>query len=105
MPLDSVPALVAAVRRVALLDDEQLRQLAAQVHADADSLAGELVGRSWLTQYQARQLLCGHGDELVLGPYLVLDRLGRGGMGQVYKARHRPMNRVVALKVVRPDLV
>jgi serine/threonine protein kinase len=40
-----------------------------------------------------------------LGPYRILDRLGSGGMGQVYKAEHILMKRVVALKVIAPHLV
>src|SRR5262249_31434855 len=38
--------------------------------------------------------------ELVIGNYEVLDRLGAGGMGTVFKARHRRMKRIVALKVL-----
>src|SRR5262249_57280030 len=37
--------------------------------------------------------------------YRVLELLGRGGMGTVYKAWHRFMDRPVALKIVNPDLV
>jgi tRNA A-37 threonylcarbamoyl transferase component Bud32 len=39
-----------------------------------------------------------------LGPYKVLSRMGEGGMGMVYLAEHRFLERRVALKVIRPEL-
>src|SRR5262249_32718632 len=70
---------------------------------DARALARELIRRDWVTPYQVNQLCSGHGQDLNLGPYVLLERLGEGGMGQVFKARHRKMNRVAALKVIRRD--
>jgi serine/threonine protein kinase len=40
-----------------------------------------------------------------LGNYTLLELLGAGGMGQVFRAEHRPMKRMVALKVLSPHLV
>ena len=38
----------------------------------------------------------------MLGNYVILDKLGQGGMGLVLKAEHRRMKRLVALKVLSP---
>ncbi|HEV3138457.1 MAG TPA: bifunctional serine/threonine-protein kinase/formylglycine-generating enzyme family protein, partial [Pirellulales bacterium] len=53
-----------------------------------------------LTHFQALQIFAGRAKTLVLGDYLLVDIIGSGGMGQVYKARHRRMKRIVALKVL-----
>jgi serine/threonine protein kinase len=43
--------------------------------------------------------------ERVIGPYVVLEPLGQGGTGQVFKARHQRLDRIVALKVIRKELL
>ncbi len=69
---------------------------------DAEHLARELVRERKLTAFQAQQILLGKAKHLVLGNYHILDRLGQGGMGLVFKAEHRRMARQVALKVLPP---
>jgi serine/threonine protein kinase len=68
-------------------------------------IARELVARGLLTKFQAEMLLAGRTSGFQLGQYRILDQLGQGGMGRVFKAVHQTMNRIVALKVVTSQLV
>ena len=103
--IDSPVALANELAAHQLLSPAQLAELTGlQARCpDAQALARELVKRGWLTPYQVNRLFQGQADELFLGPYVLLARLGEGGMGQVFKARHRLMNRVVALKIIRKE--
>gem|GEM_PF-2337602 len=80
--------------RDCLVQDTQLQ--------DSSALAERLVEQGRLTEFQARRLLVGKAKSLVFGRYVLLDRLGIGAMGRVFKARHRLLDRLVALKVVLP---
>jgi eukaryotic-like serine/threonine-protein kinase len=62
-------------------------------------LAEILVEQALLTNYQADQLMAGR-RKLTLGPYVVTDFIGQGGMGQVFKAVHQVMGRQCAIKVL-----
>ncbi|MDX1945452.1 MAG: SUMF1/EgtB/PvdO family nonheme iron enzyme [Pirellulaceae bacterium] len=72
---------------------------------DPAALLVALQARKKLTKYQVALLKEGRGRELIFGDYLVLDRIGAGGMGQVFKALHRRMKRVVAVKQLPPETV
>jgi serine/threonine-protein kinase len=102
----SAEALLAELRQLDLLDAAQLNEAAAkQPFPDAIALAKHLVRSRLLTLYQANEVLRGRGRNLLLGQYCLLEPLGQGGMGQVFKARHRLMRRIVALKVIRQELL
>lgn len=68
-------------------------------------LALALLKAGKLTRYQAEMLLAGKSRNLVVGQYVLLRLRGKGGLGKVFKAMHRTMNRVVALKVLAPQLI
>ncbi|MBY0525439.1 MAG: protein kinase [Gemmataceae bacterium] len=105
MVTESGVSFVEAIRQNKVLEAEQLTELARlqSQFPDPRVLAKHLMQRNWLTPYQINQLMAGRGADLVLGQYLVLERLGEGGMGQVFKARHRRMDRVVAVKLIRKE--
>jgi response regulator RpfG family c-di-GMP phosphodiesterase/serine/threonine protein kinase len=67
---------------------------------DAPLLARALTARGLLTEYQVERLRAGQTFGLVLGNYRIVDWLGAGGMGVVFKAEHVHMKRPVAVKVV-----
>jgi serine/threonine-protein kinase len=67
---------------------------------DATELARELVRQKKLTKFQVEEVYRGKGNALVLGNYTILDKIGAGGMGQVFKAEHRRMKRIVAVKML-----
>lgn len=66
----------------------------------AEELVRELVKQNHLTKFQATQVAAGKSKSLILGAYTILDRIGAGGMGQVFKALHRRMDRTVAIKML-----
>jgi response regulator RpfG family c-di-GMP phosphodiesterase len=63
-------------------------------------LLEQLIEHGLLTSYQGRRVEAGNTFGLILGNYRVLDRLGAGGMGVVFRAEHIRMRRQVAIKVL-----
>lgn len=87
-----------------LLTSAELETLQSNLPPAAAELTARLVAEGKLTAFQARRLCAVADRPLVLGGYLILDRLGSGGMGTVYRALHRRMNREVALKLIKPSI-
>ena len=65
-------------------------------------LAEQLVYNGVISTYQAEQLQSGR-TKFNLGPYVITDWIGQGGMGQVFKGEHLVLGRVSAIKVLPLD--
>ena len=68
--------------------------------ADTKVVLSRLVQHRVLTEYQAARVEAGKTSGLILGNYRVMDRIGSGGMGIVFKAEHLRLRRQVAVKVL-----
>jgi response regulator RpfG family c-di-GMP phosphodiesterase len=67
---------------------------------DREVLLERLVQEKLLTPYQAERLKAGTTHGLTLGSYRILDRIGAGGMGVVFRGEHIHLRRLAAIKVL-----
>ena len=94
------------VQRSGLVADDRLNDFLRQLDAtrtlpaDPAQLADRCVNAGLLTNFQAEELLRGKWRGFAIGKYKVLERIGFGGMGQVYLCEHERMRRRVAVKVL-----
>lgn len=93
------------LRRSNLIDRGQLDQVIGEFmqgnpRAEPPALAEFLVAQGILSQFQAERLLQGKTQGFVLGPFTLMDALGAGSMGTVYKAQSKNDNQWYAVKVL-----
>lgn len=102
MSTATVASLVDTLEELQLLEPPQWQVLAAMQPRPQDprELAKILLRKGWLSRHQATLLFRGAGSQLIQGPYLLIEPLGEGGMGLVFKVRHRKLGNIVALKVI-----
>ena len=108
MQLESADDLMQALRASGLFTPEQYDALVrdlGRLSADPAVAVKQLVRSARVTRYQLGKVLRGKVADLRVGPYVVTDKLGEGGMGKVYRARLAGDGPTVALKVVRSALV
>jgi tRNA A-37 threonylcarbamoyl transferase component Bud32 len=82
------------------------KRMAEELRLD-ERLAVILVKRGWIAEDQARRVYAriepGDGSDEIQG-YRIVEKIGKGAMGTVYKAVHLGLHRLVAIKVLRKDL-
>jgi serine/threonine-protein kinase len=93
------------LRRSNLIDRGQLDQVIGEFmqshpRAEPPALAEFLVQKGILSQFQADRLLAGKTQGFVLGPFTLMDALGAGSMGTVYKAQSKNDQKWYAVKVL-----
>lgn len=105
----SLEQATSSLLRAGLMSDEELEAACHQLEQEsgvttAEGLLDYLRNDGRLTKHQVRRVTQGRSQELVFGNYVVLSRIGTGGMGDVFKALHRRMQRVVAIKVIKKKM-
>jgi serine/threonine protein kinase len=105
---DDIGLFIETLIQTNLVGESELRALSARLSPDAQPpdvqrLGAELIRLGKLTPYQAAAIRQGKTKGLLIGNYIVLDKIASGGMGLVLKARHRQIERIVALKLLPPS--
>jgi serine/threonine protein kinase len=108
---DSDAVFCQAAIKSQLISEKDLKEAVRELRAEAsdeantvvevsdEKMADQLVKMGLVNRWQAEQLKRGR-TRFHLKDYQIIDSIGQGGMGQVFKAEHSVMGRVVAIKVL-----
>ena len=98
---EDLDRLTGRLTESGLVSSKQLESLCQDLPSEspptAEQLRSILLQHQMVTEYQAEVVFSERPDPLLVGDYTILDRLGQGGMGIVFKATHRRMKRTVAV--------
>ena len=105
---NSFEELIQLIRKSGMVDESRLtayiarRQKGRGLSADPRQATDDMISDGILTNFQAEQFLLGKWRGFSIGKYKLLERIGVGGMGQVFLCEHMFMKRRVAIKVLPP---
>src|SRR5438067_12453203 len=104
----SVEELVQLIRKSGMIDEHRLtaylqrREFTRGLPTDPRAFADDMIRDGVLTNFQAEQFMLGKWRGFTIGKYKLLERVGVGGMGQVFLCEHMFMKKRVAVKVLPP---
>ena len=111
MPSPSgITEMTAMIRRSGLIESDIIDDFVSRTERDIGAIGSptaflaDLVQNAILTTFQASQFALGRWRGFVVGPYKLLDRIGKGAMGRVYLAA-KPGGCPVAIKVLDSHLM
>ncbi len=93
------------VRKSGLVNDRSLKAFCAGFSSNGTvaQAAKQLVDAGILSAFQSDRIANGKSDGFLIGQYAILERIGDTASGQVFKARHRTMNRLAAIELFAPE--
>ena len=97
---ESAQKVISELTSAGVLSADRVTDYADQVDAGIEVLLGKLVKDGHITSFQSDKLKAGESSDIYFGDYVVIDKLGQGGMGTVLLAKHRRMDRLVAIKIL-----
>ena len=97
-----------ALQRSRILSEEQFAEIVRCYQGEDDAvppseMSQRLIRDGVISRFQSEMLLTGHARRLRVGPYVIRDLIGVGGMGSVYAAIDPERDEPVALKVLSKD--
>ena len=104
----SVEELIQLIRKSGMIDELKLsaylqrREFIRGLPSDPREFADDMIRDGVLTYFQSEQFLLGKWRGFTIGKFKLLERVGVGGMGQVFLCEHMFMKRRVAVKVLPP---
>jgi eukaryotic-like serine/threonine-protein kinase len=105
---NSAEELIQLIRKSGMVDEQKLslylqrRQFTRGLPTEVREFADEMIRDGILTYFQAEQFLLGKWRGFTIGKFKLLERVGVGGMGQVFLCEHMLMKKRLAIKVLPP---
>lgn len=106
MSAERLAEFAKGVRECGWLSETQLLEIEQYLSShtgEPEGVPRYFVKQGIITSFQAKLLWRGQGSDLLFNQYVLVEKIGEGGMGEVFRAKHTRLDRDVALKVMRRE--